>query len=59
MSYVTHDAPTVDKLAQSNARAWEPKEHKPTLTFGRAAFRTYSTTKPKIAAWVPVAKERQ
>ena len=43
MSYMTHDPPNKDPIAQIGVRAWEPKEHKPVLTFSRSAYRPYST----------------
>ncbi|KAJ5908434.1 hypothetical protein N7495_001116 [Penicillium taxi] len=39
-------------------RPWELPEHRPNLTQTRAAYRTYSTTRPKISAWTPVAAPR-
>lgn len=35
--------PTADKLLQPGQRTWEIPEHRPNLTFSRAAFKTYST----------------
>ncbi|KAF1813268.1 NADH-ubiquinone oxidoreductase subunit B17.2 [Eremomyces bilateralis CBS 781.70] len=58
ISYMVDQPPTADKLLQRQARAWEPAEHRPTLTWTRSAFRTYSTTKPKYSAWLPEAKPR-
>ncbi len=35
--------PTGDKIMQTGVRPWELREHRPTLTLSRAAFKTYST----------------
>lgn len=35
--------PTQDPIVQPGKREWEPKSHKPTLTFGTVAYKTYST----------------
>jgi NADH:ubiquinone oxidoreductase subunit len=43
MSYMTHDPPNKDPVAQTGIRAWEPREHKPVLTLSRSAYRPYST----------------
>lgn len=43
MSYMVDKAPVEDKIMQRQQRAWEPAEHKPTLTWTRAAYRPYST----------------
>ncbi|RDW78760.1 complex I NDUFA12 subunit family protein [Aspergillus mulundensis] len=58
ISYMVDAPPTQDKLMQTGARTWELREHRPTLTLSRAAFKTYSTTKPKYTAWTPVAASR-
>lgn len=75
MSYVVDKPPSEDKLLQRQVRVWEPKEHRPTLTWSRSGYKPYSTyvpesqvfshnaypdrTKNKYAAWTPVAKARQ
>ncbi|KAF2756006.1 NDUFA12-domain-containing protein [Pseudovirgaria hyperparasitica] len=59
MSYMVDKPPTHDPLMQVGQRVWEPKEHRPTLTWSRSGFKTYSTTKHKYSAWVPEAKPRQ
>ncbi|KAL4883305.1 NADH ubiquinone oxidoreductase subunit NDUFA12-domain-containing protein [Aspergillus karnatakaensis] len=58
ISYMVDTPPTGDKLMQTGQRAWELTEHRPTLTLSRAAFKTYSTVKPKYSAWTPVAAPR-
>ncbi|OJD38941.1 nadh-ubiquinone oxidoreductase subunit [Diplodia corticola] len=59
MSYMVDKPPTEDKIMQRQLRAWEPKEHRPTLTWSRSGFKTYSTTKAKYSAWTPVAAPRK
>ncbi|KAB2568873.1 NADH:ubiquinone oxidoreductase 17.2kDa subunit [Lasiodiplodia theobromae] len=59
MSYMVDKPPTEDKIMQRQLRAWEPKEHRPTLTWSRSGFKTYSTTKAKYQPWVPVAAARK
>jgi len=58
MSYLVDKPPGEDKLLVTGLRPWEPKEPKINLTLSRAAYRPYSTTKPKYSAWEPVAKPR-
>ncbi|KAI4103091.1 MAG: hypothetical protein L6R37_004045 [Teloschistes peruensis] len=58
MSYLVDKPPTEDALLRTGQRVWELPEHRPNLTASRAAFRTYSTVKPKTAAWEPVAAPR-
>ncbi|KAF2092581.1 NADH-ubiquinone oxidoreductase subunit B17.2 [Rhizodiscina lignyota] len=58
MSYAVDKPPTEDPVLQRRQREWEPVEHRPTLTLGRSAFKTYSTTKNKYFPWTPVAKSR-
>ena len=43
MSYMVGEPPTVDKLLQRQVRIWEPEEHRPVLSFTRAAYKPYST----------------
>lgn len=47
-----------DKLLSTGVRPWELTEHKPVMTLSRGAYRPYSTVKPKISSWTPVARER-
>ncbi|KAL4928682.1 complex I NDUFA12 subunit family protein [Aspergillus undulatus] len=58
ISYMVDTPPTQDKLMELGKRNWELQEHRPTLTLSRAAFKTYSTVKPKYSAWTPVAAPR-
>ncbi|TKA70066.1 hypothetical protein B0A49_03192 [Cryomyces minteri] len=58
MSYMVDKPPTQDPILQRQVRVWEPKEHRPTLTWSRSAYKPYSTVKNKYGAWTPVAKER-
>ena len=36
-------SPAEDKLLQREMRVWEPKEHRPTLTWSRSGYKPYST----------------
>ncbi|KXL50172.1 hypothetical protein M433DRAFT_151472 [Acidomyces richmondensis BFW] len=58
ISYMVDKPPSEDKIMQRQVREWEPKEHKPVMTLSRSAFKTYSTTKSKYAAWEPHAIPR-
>ncbi|KAL6164620.1 hypothetical protein ACJQWK_09347 [Exserohilum turcicum] len=58
ISYMVDKSPAEDKLLQRQIRVWEPKEHRPTLTWSRSGYKPYSTTKNKYSAWTPVAKPR-
>ncbi|PYI09990.1 putative NADH-ubiquinone oxidoreductase subunit B17.2 [Aspergillus sclerotiicarbonarius CBS 121057] len=58
ISYLVDAPPTADKIMQTGIRRWELPEHRPNLTLSRAAFKTYSTTRPKYSAWTPVAAPR-
>ncbi|KAJ4337621.1 hypothetical protein N0V87_004577 [Didymella glomerata] len=58
MSYMVDKSPAEDKLLQREMRVWEPKEHRPTLTWTRSGYKPYSTVKNKIAPWTPTAKAR-
>ncbi|KAF2184710.1 NDUFA12-domain-containing protein [Zopfia rhizophila CBS 207.26] len=59
MSYMVDKPPTEDPILQRRVRDWEPKEHRPTLTWSRSGYKPYSTTKSKYHPWTPVAKARQ
>ncbi|PSN71572.1 NDUFA12-domain-containing protein [Corynespora cassiicola Philippines] len=59
MSYMVDKAPSQDPILQRQVRVWEPKEHRPTLTWSRSGYKPYSTTKSKYSPWTPVAKPRQ
>src|SRR5689334_8579166 len=43
MSYMVDKSPAEDKLLQREVRVWEPKEHRPTLTWSRSGYKPYST----------------
>lgn len=43
MSYMVDKPPNADPIMQRQVRVWEPKEHRPTLTWSRSGFKTYST----------------
>ncbi|RAR06860.1 NDUFA12-domain-containing protein [Stemphylium lycopersici] len=43
MSYMVDKSPAVDPLLQRQVRVWEPKEHRPTLTWSRSGYKPYST----------------
>ncbi|KAJ9638579.1 hypothetical protein H2204_004350 [Knufia peltigerae] len=58
MSYLVDKPPVEDKLLAVGVRPWETKQPVINNTGSRAAYRPYSTTKPKYSAWDPVAKSR-
>jgi hypothetical protein len=43
MSYMVDKSPAEDKLLQRQVRVWEPKEHRPCLTWTRSGYKPYST----------------
>jgi hypothetical protein len=43
ISYMVDKPPTQDPILQTGVRPWELTEHRPNLSAGRAAYRTYST----------------
>lgn len=43
MSYMVDKAPTEDPILRRQVRVWEPKEHRPVLTWSRSAYKPYST----------------
>ncbi|KAI4708459.1 hypothetical protein J4E89_006515 [Alternaria sp. Ai002NY15] len=59
ISYMVDKSPAADPLLQRQVRVWEPKEHRPTLTWTRSGYKPYNTVKPKYSPWTPVAKARQ
>ncbi|KAL1608751.1 hypothetical protein SLS59_001942 [Nothophoma quercina] len=60
MSYMVDKSPAQDKLLQREVRVWEPKEHRPTLTWSRSGYKPYSTyVENKYSAWTPTVKARQ
>ncbi|KAK0099915.1 NADH dehydrogenase 1 alpha subcomplex subunit 12 ndufa12/DAP13 [Cadophora gregata] len=58
ISYMVDKPPTEDPILKTGVRPWELPEHRPNFTQTRGAFKTYSTTKPKLNAWTPVAAQR-
>ena len=36
-------SPVQDKILQRELRVWEPKEHRPTLTWSRSGYKPYNT----------------
>jgi NADH:ubiquinone oxidoreductase subunit len=51
MSYMVDKSPAVDKLLQREVRVWEPKEHRPTLTWTRSGYKPYNTYARKVPAY--------
>ncbi|EEH36135.2 NADH-ubiquinone oxidoreductase subunit B17.2 [Paracoccidioides lutzii Pb01] len=58
LAYMVDNPPTQDVLMQTGVRPWELSEHRPNMTLSRAAYRPYSTVRPKYSAWTPVAGPR-
>jgi len=58
MSYLVDKPPTEDALLRTGIRPWESKEHQINYTASRAAYKPYSTVRPKISPWKPEAKPR-
>ncbi|PHH76633.1 hypothetical protein CDD82_3906 [Ophiocordyceps australis] len=58
MSYMVDQPPTTDSLLTTGARPFEKPYPIPNYTMTRGAFKTYSTTSPKLKAWEPVAAQR-
>ncbi|KAJ6440174.1 hypothetical protein O9K51_08065 [Purpureocillium lavendulum] len=58
ISYSVDAPPTQDALMQFGHRAFERPGPVPNYTQTRGAFKTYSTTKPKMRTWEPVAAQR-
>ncbi|KAE8446645.1 hypothetical protein EG329_011838 [Mollisiaceae sp. DMI_Dod_QoI] len=58
ISYMVDKPPTQDPILQTLVRSWELPEHRPNFTATRGAFKTYSTTKPKLTAWTPTTAPR-
>ncbi|KAG5949104.1 hypothetical protein E4U53_006024 [Claviceps sorghi] len=58
MSYSLDKPPTEDPLIAVGLRKFEKPYPIPNYTQTMGAFKTYSTTKPKISAWEPVAAQR-
>jgi len=58
LAYLIDAPPTKDKILQTGLRPWELGEHRPNPTLSRIAYKPYSTARPKLAAWTPVAAPR-
>ncbi|EGD92586.1 NADH-ubiquinone oxidoreductase subunit [Trichophyton tonsurans CBS 112818] len=58
ISYMVDKPPTQDAIMQAGVRKWETPEHRPNMTLTRAAYKPYSTVKPKYSAWEPVTAPR-
>ncbi|CAL3965790.1 unnamed protein product [Diplocarpon coronariae] len=58
ISYAVDKPPTEDPILQTKVRSWELPDHRPNFTMTRAAYRPYSTVKPKLNAWTPVVAQR-
>ncbi|KAK5094876.1 hypothetical protein LTR70_003810 [Exophiala xenobiotica] len=58
MSYMVDKPPSEDPLMQFGTRPWENPETVKNVTLSRGAYKPYSTVKPKLTAWAPVAKPR-
>ncbi|WVQ99931.1 hypothetical protein IAU59_007074 [Kwoniella sp. CBS 9459] len=57
LSHIRKDAPQEDPIVQSVTPPWKTPFVE-NMTGTRGAFKTYSTTAPKIRAWDPVVKPR-
>ncbi|KAH7393388.1 NADH-ubiquinone oxidoreductase subunit B17.2 [Cadophora sp. MPI-SDFR-AT-0126] len=58
ISYMVDKPPTEDTILKTGVRVWELPEHRPNFTLSRAAYKPFSTTKPKLNAWTPVVAQR-
>ncbi|KAH7321717.1 putative NADH-ubiquinone oxidoreductase subunit B17.2 [Rhexocercosporidium sp. MPI-PUGE-AT-0058] len=58
ISYMVDKPPTEDPILQTNVRSWELPDHRPNFTLSRGQYKPYSTVKPKLNAWTPVAAQR-
>lgn len=43
MSYMVDKPPPADPITATRVREWEPKEHRPTLTWSRSGYKPYNT----------------
>ncbi|GFZ49467.1 hypothetical protein JCM24511_07587 [Saitozyma sp. JCM 24511] len=57
LHHIRKEPPTQDPIVQQSRPPWLA-EFRENLTGTRGAFKTYSTTAPKIRAWEPVARPR-
>ncbi|CUS10911.1 unnamed protein product [Tuber aestivum] len=58
LAYMVDKPPGAEPVLNHEIRAWEKSEHLGNQTFGRGAYKPYSTTKPKLDSWEPVARSR-
>ncbi|CCX32897.1 NADH ubiquinone oxidoreductase subunit NDUFA12-domain-containing protein [Pyronema domesticum] len=58
LHHLTDKPPGQDPHLMHERRAWEPSSHVANLTWTRGAYKPYSTVKPKIEQWEPVARTR-
>ncbi|KAG0149868.1 hypothetical protein CROQUDRAFT_653166 [Cronartium quercuum f. sp. fusiforme G11] len=57
LSHIRKDPPHLDPVVQASRQPWQTP-HVENLTGTRGAFKTYSTTSPKIRSWIPETAER-
>ncbi|ORY89485.1 NADH ubiquinone oxidoreductase subunit NDUFA12-domain-containing protein [Leucosporidium creatinivorum] len=57
LTHIRHLPPPEDPIMQASKQPWQTP-HFENLTGTRGAFKTYSTTKPKIAGWEPKVAAR-
>jgi len=57
LSHIREKAPPDDEIMQSMKQTWQGP-HFENLTGTRGAFKTYSTTKPKVFGWEPQVAQR-
>ena len=43
MSYLVDKSPVDDPILRRQVRVWEPKEHRPVLTWSRSAYKPFNT----------------
>ncbi|GAA6001414.1 complex I NDUFA12 subunit family protein [Rhodotorula paludigena] len=58
LTHMRHDPPNRDPVMIASKQKWQIP-HYENLTGTRGAFKTYSTTKAKVAGWEPKVAERQ
>jgi len=58
LAYMVDKPPRAEPVLKHEIRPWEKSEHIPNLTFTPGAYKPYSTTKPKVDSWEPVARPR-
>ncbi|WWC90765.1 uncharacterized protein L201_005702 [Kwoniella dendrophila CBS 6074] len=57
LHHIRKDAPTEDPIVKAVSPPWKAN-YVENMTGTRGAYKTYSTTAPKIRAWDPVVKPR-